>query len=385
MITPSTKTSRVTSIDALRGIIMIIMALDHVRDFFHITAQTADPLDLTTTTPILFFTRWITHFCAPTFVFLSGISAYLSSQHKSPSESSIFLIKRGIWLVAVDFIIMSFGLTFDPSYSFIMLTVLWAIGCSMILLGIILKLSPKLILPLGLLLFFGHDIVSMNTNNSSPGFINLLFNGLYILPIGKTHTIAFLYSILPYTAVMLLGYWMGKHVRERKTVFITGLGLFLLFIILRFINIYGDPQPWKHQSSFLYTLLSFVNTTKYPPSLQFSTMVLGPSLMLLAALDNVQNSFQRFASVYGKVPFFYYVIHIYLAHIIVVIAFYATGHNNQQIHDPKSPFLFRPQDFGFSLGIVYLIWLFVVLMLYYPCRWFSNYKKEHRSWWTSYI
>ncbi|MGN6618783.1 MAG: DUF1624 domain-containing protein [Ilyomonas sp.] len=385
MITPSTKTSRVTSIDALRGIIMIIMALDHVRDFFHITAQTADPLDLTTTTPLLFFTRWITHFCAPTFVFLSGISAYLSSQHKSPSESSIFLIKRGIWLVAVDFIIMSFGLTFDPSYSFIMLTVLWAIGCSMILLGILLKLSPKLILPLGLLLFLGHDIVSMNTNNSSPGFVNLLFNGLYILPVVKTHTIAFLYSILPYTGIMLLGYWMGKHVRERKTVFITGLGLFLLFIILRFINIYGDPQPWKHQSSFLYTLLSFVNTTKYPPSLQFSTMVLGPSLMLLAALDKMQNSFQRFASVYGKVPFFYYVIHIYLAHIIVVIAFYATGHNNQQIHDPKSPFLFRPQDFGFSLGIVYLIWLFVVLMLYYPCRWFSNYKKEHRSWWTSYI
>ncbi|MCW3075178.1 MAG: hypothetical protein JWP69_2247 [Flaviaesturariibacter sp.] len=379
--------NRIQAIDFLRGLIMIIMALDHVRDFFHITAQTADPLDPATTTPALFFTRWITHFCAPVFVFLSGVSAYLSSRHKTKSEISLFLVKRGFWLVVVDLVIMSFLLTFNPGYHFIMLTVLWAIGWSMILLGLIIRLSERIVLPLGVLLFFGYNLFSLVPPSGSAGgkLLNILFTGRVIMPLDATHLVGFFYAILPWTGVMLLGYWFARHIANKRTVLLTGLGLVACFLLLRILNGYGDPSPWKAYERTGQTILSFLNTTKYPPSLQFLTMTLGPALILLGLFKWTGSGVQRFVSVYGKVPFFYYILHFFLARILIILAFFLTGHTTAEINDPRSPFLFRPADFGFSLPVVYLVWIAVVLALYFPCRWFYRYKAAHKAWWLRYL
>jgi uncharacterized membrane protein len=379
---------RLPQIDVVRGLAMVVMALDHVRDFFHITAQTANPLDLNTTTPFLFFTRWITHFCAPTFLFLSGVSAFLSGRSKALPIVSRFLILRGLWIVLVDFMVISLALTFNPNYNLVMLTVLWAIGCSMMLLGLILRISPKLVLPLGLLLFLTHDYIGLHTAAATGPFSGLskvLFNGIYVAPVGADHAIAFLYAVLPWAAVVFLGYGTGRWIQDRKKVVFAGVALLALFLVLRALNQYGDPQPWSRQPTVLWSLLSFVNTTKYPPSLQFLSMTLSASLLFMAAVWTRQNWFQRFTTVYGRVPFFYYVLHLILAHLFVVLAFYATGHTNAQIIDPKSPFWFRPQVFGFSLPVTYLVWLTVVLLLYYPCRWFDRYKRTHQQWWLRYL
>jgi len=380
--------NRIIAVDVLRGVIMIIMALDHVRDFFHISSLTNDPLDLQTTTIPLFFTRWITHFCAPTFVFLSGVSAYLSGRKMSTGSSGAFLIKRGMWLVVVDLLVMSFALTFNPHYNFIMLTVLWAIGASMILLGLLLKISPRLILPLGLLLFFGHDLftfLSLPKELQGNGFLQVLFTGRYILPVTTGHTIAFLYAILPWTGVMFLGYSFAPYINNKKVILVTGFSLVFLFLILRWVNIYGDPAPWSRQASDYFTFLSFINTTKYPASLQFLSMTLGPILLFLLIPFQKTAALVRFATVYGRVPFFYFVVHFVLAHVILVVLFYLTGHGYADIVNPNSPFYFRPVGFGFSLAVVYAVWIFVVLALYYPCKWFYQYKLQHSKWWLRYL
>lgn len=381
------QTTRIASIDKLRGLVMIIMALDHVRDFFHATAMTADPLDVTTTSPILFFTRWITHFCAPVFVFLSGTSAYLYGRNKSNREVGSFLISRGIWLVLADIILINLVTTFNPTYNFIMLTTFWAIGWSMIILGILLRLSPKLILPVGVILLLGHDLLTTLKFPDTAGgaFMKIFFQGLFIVPVSSTHMIGFLYAILPWTSAMLLGYAFGRIVQDRRTTFRIGAALTILFILLRFINIYGDPAPWTSQPEAVRTLLSFLNTSKYPPSLQFLCMTLGPALMLLSALKNEETPVGNFMNTYGRVPFFYFVLHLFLAHLILVAAFFISGRPASEIIDPASPFLFRPKNFGFNLGIVYAVWISVVLLLYYPCIWYNRYKRSHSNWWLKYL
>lgn len=380
-------TNRIRSVDYLRGVIMLIMAIDHVRDFFHVTAQTADPLNVDTTTPALFFTRWITHFCAPTFLFLSGVSIYLSSRNKSLAESSTFLIKRGLFIALFDVLIMSLIMSFNPHYNFVFITVLWAIGCSMILTGLVLKISSKLILPLGLLIFFGHDIMTgwlQGDPQAGNGLVRSLFTGIYFLPLDKTHTLAFLYSIVPWTGVMMLGYAVGPILNHTRKLLWLGIGLLVLFVVLRGINVYGD-RPWVTHDSSLKNILAFLNTSKYPPSLQFLCMTLSGTCIFLALAKNPNNAFEKFASVYGRVPFFFFVLHFLLAHILCVIAFYATGHTNTEIADPNTGIWFRPREFGFSLPIMYAVWLFVVLVLYYPCKWFYDMKKKNPSAWLRYL
>lgn len=379
---------RIISIDFLRGLVMIIMALDHVRDFFHQTALTADPLDLATTTPALFFTRWITHFCAPIFVFLSGVSARISGRGVNDGRHGGFLIKRGLWLVILDLVLITLLTSFNPGYNFIFLTVFWAIGWSMILTGLLLKLSRRLILPLGLLLFFGHNLSALiNLPPDGVGGIltRIFFGPPFVLPAGKDHAILFAYAILPWTGVMLLGYYFGQFVTNRRVVLVTGLALIVLFILLRLINLYGDPRPFTPQDNFLYSLMSFVNTTKYPPSLQFLCMTLGPGLLILALIGRSNPGWIRFVSVYGKVPFFYFVAHLLLAHTLQVIAFYASGYSPADIVNPGIPFLFHPVSFGFGLGMTYLVWITVVLALYFPCKWFYRYKRSHHQWWLRYL
>jgi len=397
MITVSQQSKhRIQSIDILRGLVMLIMAIDHVRDFFHITASTDDPLNLATTTPQLFFTRWITHFCAPVFVFLSGTSAWLAGRRKTKKEVSIFLIYRGLWLVFIEMAVITLGITFNPLYNGFIWQVIWAIGWSMVILGLLVRTSLKFIVVIGCILVFGHDILNF-LQLPKEGAANVLLKIFLtasgtIFRTGQNHFIFDFYAILPWTGVMLLGYAFGtiyKHNRDaaqrRKTILTVGFAVTLFFIVLRFIDVYGDPSHWSTQKNGLYTFLSFINTSKYPPSLCYTTMTLGPALIFLSLTETVRNRFTNILGIYGRVPFFFYVLHFYLIHTIGVIVFFATGHTSKEIVDVNTPFLFRPQHFGFDLPIVYAIWLFVIITLYRPCKWFDNYRKTHRQWWLSYL
>jgi uncharacterized membrane protein len=388
---------RILSIDILRGLVMVIMALDHTRDFFHQNGLANDPMNPETTNAFLFFTRWITHFCAPTFVFLSGISAYLSAKNKTPKQASSFLIKRGIWLLIVEIVLITLGLTFNPLYNVIILQVIWAIGWSMILLGILSRISWKLVLAIGLIIFFGHNLLNYLTlppaNTVGGGLISALFttNGMF-LPVGENRFIGLFYTILPWSGAMFLGYSIGRWydssfdaIKRKRLLFYTGLGLFLSFIVLRYFNFYGNPTPRIIYADGLKTLFSFFNVSKYPPSLQYYGMTLGPALLLLSGIEHLNNWFTRIMMVYGKVPFFYYVLHFYLLHFFAIIVFFASGFGVKDIVTPQNPFLFIPPGFGFKLEIVYLVWLGAVAILYQPCKWFQKYKATHRQWWLSYL
>lgn len=390
--------NRVYSIDILRGAVMIIMALDHTRDYLHAEAFTDSPTNLATTTPILFFTRFITHYCAPVFIFLSGISAYIAGERRTKSELSSFLIKRGIWLILVELFVINFSLSFDIHYTSSLLQVFWAIGWSMIILGILVRTSPVVILAAGALLVAGHNLLDYAPlpENGSSGIIwNILFRGKWSpFPVmfGRTAIVA--YAILPWTGVMLLGYSLGKlygtgflSSKRRRILLLTGTSALVLFILLRVINQYGDPAPWSTQKNSMYTFLSFINVTKYPVSLQYILLTIGPALILLALLEKKMNRVGRFLVVYGRVPMFYYIIHFFLLHFICMGFFFAMGHNWTEAVDPSSPLvmMFRPLQFGVNLGIVYLVWISVVAILYLPCKWYGNYKKANSSWWLSYL
>lgn len=390
----ATTLTRIQSIDILRGLVMIIMALDHTRDFFHITAMTADPLDPGTTTTTLFFTRWITHFCAPIFVFLSGLSAYLSAQNKTPAQAGSFLVKRGIWLIFIEIIIVTLGLTFNPLYNFIILQVIWAIGWSMILLGILSRVSYQLVFAIGVILIFGHDalnLLSLPQTGAAAIFLKVILNASgTVLPLDSTHFIGVFYAILPWTGIMFMGYstgiWFTKGfpaLKRKNYLLISGLSLIVIFIILRATNLYGDPSPRKDYPTLMQDLLSLFNASKYPPSLSYFCMTIGPALILLALLEKTKNKVSTVIANYGSVPFFYYILHFYLLHLLLVIAFFLTGHQVKEI--VQVPFLFRPVNFGFSLHIVYLIWLFLVAVLYKPCLWFKNFRSTHQQWWLKYI
>ena len=390
----SLSSKRILSIDILRGIVMIIMALDHTRDFFHIEAMTGNPLDPQTTIGVLFFTRWITHFCAPIFVFLSGLSAFLSAKNKTPAQASTFLFKRGLWLILVEILIISLGLTFNPFYNFVILQVIWVIGWSMIFLSLFSRISFKTVLIIGLALVFGHNIFNLFPPPSNEGMALLLkvsFTAFgTVVPLDNNHLIGVFYAILPWTGIMFIGYgigaWYKKGFQEEKrkrNLIIAGSLTIFLFFLLRFINLYGDPSPRKDYHDFLKNLLSFFNVSKYPPSLQYTAMTLGPAMLFLAFTEKMNNWFSRITSVYGAVPFFYYILHFYLLHSILILAFFATGFTITQI--VQVPFWFRPNDFGFNLIVVYLIWIAVVAALYKPCKWFKSYKQTHRQWWLRYV
>jgi uncharacterized membrane protein len=387
-------TKRIQSIDILRGLVMVIMALDHTRDFFHHTAMTADPLDPSTTNTALFFTRWITHFCAPVFVFLSGLSAYLSA-HKPVAQASSFLLKRGIWLIIVEIVIVSLGLTFNPFYNFIILQVIWAIGCSMLLLAVFIRISYKLVLITGLILVFGHDLLNfadLPQTGAQAILLKVFFTAFgTVLPLGSNHFLGVFYAILPWTGIMFVGYacgtWYKKgsdQMKRKQYLIYTGVLLIVLFAVLRTTNIYGDPSLRKDYPTLVQDLFSFLNVSKYPPSLLYSCMTIGPALLLLAFSEKVENKFAAVFSTYGSVPFFYYIIHFYLLHLLLLVMFFLSGYPGSEIA-ANPPFLFRPVSFGFSLPVVYLIWLFVVISLYKPCLWFKQYKTKHDQWWLKFI
>lgn len=397
---PLSTQKRIESIDVIRGLAMVIMALDHTRDYFHIAANIDDPLNLTTTTPILFFTRWITHFCAPIFVFLSGTSIYLQSLRKTKKELSHFLIKRGLWLIFAELFIISLAWTFDPLYHVNPLQVIWAIGISMVILGLAIHLPYRAILILGLIIVFGHNLLDIP--ESAPGFKagfwwNLFHSGFFKLyAYAPNHFLMMVYPFVAWTGVMMLGYCTGiffnpkfSAVQRAKILNRLGLGLILFFVVLRFINIYGDPVVWSTQKTGLFTFLSFINIYKYPPSLLYLCITIGPALLLLAVMEKIKNAFTNIMVVFGRTAFFYYIIHLYLIHLLAALLFFIKGnHSVQEALDSMKnlPFLFVIPGEGLSLAAVYGIWAFVVISLYPLCKWYDKYKISHKEkWWLSYL
>lgn len=391
--------NRVQSIDILRGIVMIIMALDHVRDFFHVQAFQSDPIDPATTTPILYLTRWITHLCAPAFVFLAGTSSYLVGLRRSKAALSAFLIKRGLWLILAEVLIVTLGWTFNPLYNLLIIQVIWAIGISMVILGLLVRLPLTAIFIIGLVIVLGHNLMdypeAAHAAKHQPlGFWWDLVHGARFsyYPYASSRGVLIVYPFLPWTGLMLLGYCAGKFfapdfpVAQRKKVLLyTGLGLIAGFFVLRFINAYGDPVPWTTQTTAVRTVFSFFNVNKYPPSIMYMAITIGIAMIALVALEQIKNPVTEFAKVFGQVPFFYYVLHFFLIHTLTVITFYLQGYGTKDIVSLQVPFLFRPVDFGFPLWGVYLVWVAVIFLLYPVCKRYNAYKSTHRQWWLSYV
>ena len=390
------KTKRITSIDLLRGFIMIIMALDHVRDYFHSDAFLYDPLDLNKTSVVLFFTRWITHFCAPIFVMLAGTSAFLSSQRKTKKELAAFLVKRGIWLIILEETAINFSWFFNVHFTFFILGVIWVLGLSMICLAGLIFLPRRWILGIGLLMVFGHnllDSVHFNGQNFS-GFLWGAIHERKVFAIGETH-IGEGYQIIPWAGVMALGYCLGSifangfdAARRKKILLQLGVGSWILFIIIRSINVYGNLYPWITQISPVRTFLSFINISKYPPSLDYLLVTEGFAFIFMTLTENISNRITKIISVYGRVPMFYYIIHIWLIHLLALLLVVLQGHpwTEMTMFTSWVDGMGILKGYGLSLSGVYIVWLSLVAILYPLCKKYDEYKSSHKDkWWLSYL
>jgi uncharacterized membrane protein len=390
---------RLNSVDAVRGIVMVIMALDHVRDFFHVYAKTFDPLDPSKTWTTLFFTRWITHFCAPTFVFLAGTGAFLSTRRgKTKKELSMFLLTRGLWLLLLELTLVRFGWFFNFDYHFIFVQVIWAIGWGMIVLAGLVFLPVRVIAAFGLVMILLHNALD-GLRSQEFGALRWLWVVLHetnVLFPREGSLLLIAYPLVPWVGVMAAGYAFGEILtleRERRRRLLFGIGLtaIALFVALRALNVYGDPLHWAVQErGAWYTFLSFLNTQKYPPSLLFLLMTLGPSIIALALFDHVREpgTLLRPFVTFGRVPLFYYLLHVPLMHLIaVVFAYVKYGHAEWFFLNwpPPGQLQLEPQGYGYDLWVVYAVWLGVVVALYPLCRWFAAVKSRRRDAWLSYL
>ena len=396
----ATPARRVEAIDAVRGLVMVIMALDHVRDFIHRGAQSFQPTDLSKTTTLLFFTRWITHLCAPTFMFTAGLGAFLWWQRggKTRGQLSRFLLTRGLWLVLLELTVMRLAYNFDFSGQYpVLLLVLWVLGGCMMGLALLVWLPLPVLLGSSVALIAGHNlldrIAAARFGSAAP-----LWNLLHQPGVFKLAGVLFIvgYPLVPWVAVMALGFCFGKLYlmeRERRRSYLIGIGVALTlgFVLVRGLNGYGDPFPWRPQSSGTFTLLSFLNTTKYPPSLDFLLMTLGPCLLLLAWFEGKALRPTNPLIMFGRVPLFYFVIHFYAAHVAAVLLalFRYGGSAFHFVFNPVpsmgAPQQLYPSPFGYDLWVAYAVWAAVVLSLYPLCRWFAGVKARRRDWWVSYL
>ncbi len=384
--------NRIESLDLLKGLVIVIMALDHVREYFHYSAFFFDPTDPTLTNVPLFLTRFITNFCAPAFSFLAGVSAFMVGQRKSPKEFSIFLLKRGLWLVFVELVIMNFGWRFDPDFSTVVFGVIWVLGISMILLAGLIHFPWKVLLIFSCVLIFGHNLLD-NIHFGNSIFWKLLHERGPFLTTPE-HIFRVPYTIIPWVAVMSLGYCFGSFyektydpIKRKKLFNMIGITSIIAFVILRSVNIYGNLAPWKDYGNLEQTIFSYFNLTKYPPSLDFLLVTLGGAFLFLANTEKLKGRLVNFFSVFGRVPFFFYIIHIYLIHFLALIVAEFTGFGWQKMILPtlvnSAEWL---KGFGFNLFIVYLIWILVVALLYPLCKKFDSYKLANKEkWWLSYL
>jgi uncharacterized membrane protein len=386
--------ARIESVDVLRGVIMIVMALDHVREFFG--AAGVNPTDVAHTTVMLFFTRWITHFCAPVFFLLTGTGAFLSLRRKSTAELSRFLWTRGLWLIFLELVVTRcLGWQFNFDYRLTLLFVLWALGWSMIALAALVHLPARVVTAIGVIMIATHNLLD-GVSASSFGVWAPLWSILHapgVIVATPRFTVFEAYPLIPWIGVTAAGYGLGQIFNwdaERRRDFLLrlGLGLTAAFVVLRTLNIYGDPNRWSVQRSPIYTVLSFINTTKYPPSLLFLLMTLGPAMLFLRAADRHTPKLLGPARIVGKVPLFYYVTHITVAHTLAVILCLARyGQVHWMFESPnlsRFPITFPP-GWGFALPGVYMTWALVVLLLYPACRWYAALKQRRSDWWLSYI
>ncbi len=390
------KTNRIESIDLLRGVVMVIMALDHVRDYFHYGSFFNDPTDLETTTPILFFTRFITHYCAPVFVFLAGTSAFLYGSKKSKPELFKFLFSRGIWLIILEMVVNNLIWTFDVTYSLQIFQVIWAIGFSMVCLSFLIYLPKKIILVLGILLIAGHNLLD-GIVMEGQGFQSIVWYALhqqtFLVP-NPDHLVIIHYPVIPWIGLMALGYLFGqlyssdfKVEIRRNWLLNMGFGTIGLFLFLRSINLYGDLVPWTLQNTTTKTILSFFNVTKYPPSLLFICITLGPSMLFLYVFEATKNKLTDFFLVFGRIPLFYYFLHMLVIHIFAIVGILIFGGNwRDMILDAESFSNGNLATYGYSLLVVYLVWICVVLFLYPFCKRYMIYKANNKNkWWLSYL
>jgi uncharacterized membrane protein len=369
--------ARIVSVDVLRGLVMALMALDHTRDFFG--SGGFNPRDVAE--PALFLTRWITHICAPTFIFLAGLSAFLYGRTRSAGELSRFLITRGIWLILIDFTLIKFGWRFEFDFYRLGAGVIFAIGASMIVLAALVWLPRWVIATVALVMIAGHNLFD-GLRAEHFGALSWAWHLLHErgqVPLGERANLYVIYPLIPWAGVMAAGYALGPVMQRapearQRLLFMLGAAITLGFVLLRATNLYGDPAPWLPQETWLSTLLSFLNCQKYPPSLLYLMMTLGPALVLLAAFEHARGPFANVLGAFGQVPFFFYVVHIYLIHALAAVTGFAmTGA------------LMSTPEIGLGLPGVYLVWLGVLVLLYPLCRWFAGLKQRRTEWWLSYL
>ncbi len=388
---------RLTSIDMLRGLVIIIMAIDHTRDFFSVQ-MSIDPMGDPNVSVPLALTRWITHFCAPVFVFLAGTSAGLMVARKSSADLAKFLLARGLWLIFVELVFISTATTFAPGgieqlggRTLAFMQVIWAIGASMVLLAALQYLGRKVCLLLGALIVLGHNALDGHWPQAS----GLLEPGLPLWAALHTPMSAvagpfhflFLYPLLPWLGVMLLGFGASvlferEPTARNRALLLWGLGITAAFLVLRFLDGYGDPNHWQSHERGAATFIDFLNTSKYPPSLLFLAMTLGPAAILCAFADRMSGFLKDTFVMFGRVPFAFYVAHFYLLHLLsLVLGAWQGIPVGELLTFPP----FYPAGYGLSLVGVYLVWLGVIALLYPFCRWVANVKSRSNAWWLSYV
>ncbi len=395
---------RIPSIDIARGLVMIIMALDHTRDYLDDWSLTHNPTNLDVTTPLEFFTRWITHFCAPTFVFLAGTSVAIQLKRSTDlAATRRWVLRRGLILIALEFTIVNFGLSFDPKFRLQLLEVIATIGAGMVILSPLSRLPYRLLVALAALIFFGHDLLpipaamAMPAANPSLGYTIVRSVGWSLGAFQPTldRMIAIAYPIIPWFGIMLAGFvaarWFQRPAPARRRLFfIAGAGALALFVILRLLKFYGEPNPLAMQKTPLFTFLAFLNVTKYPPSLLFSLMTIGGLCLFLAAVErpaaadysaatssatpSSPTALNRVLLLFGRTPLFYFVVHVYLIHLIMLVVLFAKGYSLNQLNFGVFQFGHPKTDGGLPTWSIYPIWMAVVAVLYPLCAWYSRYK-----------
>jgi len=386
------KSERFVALDVLRGLSMVIMALDHSRDFFSLGYVYFAPTDIDITNLEVFFTRWITHFAAPTFIFLAGIGLFFASGRRTKNELAYLAISRGVWLIFLEFTLIGFFWAFSSDFIYHpKVAVLFAIGISMIFMGFLIHLPKYIIGIIAIFMIFGHNVFD-NILTQSFGSYAWIWNLLHSpgnFYVGEIE-IRVLYPFVPWIGVMAAGYLFGPITKmsrqKRKKIFLfTGIGLLLFGLALRYTNIYGDPILWHQYASFDATLMSFLNFTKYPPSLVFLSIFLGPAMVLMGALDRPLGKWSYPLRDFGRVPFFFYILHIPLLHVGgILLALYTFNDASWLMQTPIGP---SPEGYHYTYELLptYIAWVSVVILLYWPCKWFAGLKTRRKDWWLSYF
>lgn len=370
---------------------MILMALDHIRDYFHVSAFLVNPSDPTQSTLPIFFTRFITHFCAPSFCFLAGISAFMIGRRKSKPQLSLFLLKRGLWLIFIELTIVTFAWQFDFQFRMNGLAVIAMLGFSMIILAGLLYVPRQFLMIICCLVIFGHNLLDGLELPGNFLWANIHQPEVFVSSTGFKFYVD--YPIVPWFAVMALGYCFGffynkdYDAAKRRKLFTTiGISAVVLFFVLRGINIYGDEVRWANLDTIEMTTMSFFQLTKYPPSLLYLLITLGPMLLVLAITEHLKGKIVSFVTTFGRVPFFYYIIHLFIIHLLAAIIAQLSGFGWQLLvlSDWIGEMSF--EGYGYSLGIVYIIWIGVIVLLYPVCKWYNKYKTRNPDkWWLSYL